>query len=437
MKPLTFSLLRDFVEFYKDVVIGSLLMGVGRYEKNLWLFFYKEETPFYLYLYMSPGSPLPLLFKQKLPPFPLSKGEKPVQLFLKKHVLKSRVTCFFVNANKGRILFLKLQNKSRQSALEIRLFPHGQNIIVQSDDKRISWNKVMEPPPFHPVQEQKQAQEAAKAAFVDFDEVSQRFLKEQSERKKKGIEQDKRNKGKQENSEIQFKHLIQKKQKILEKILLNLKEKEQKTQKYLKLGHYLNGVLRLEEVDLKWEKDIDYAKSLSWNRDRIFALYKKEKQKCHTMLKRISVLKEEIENLYKSPDSHVKKENFKRDYLDTRKRKETYLILTDKVMAFMGTSAQENLRLLRRSKPWHLWLHAKDMPGPHILVECLRGYKLREEDLLKAVKWLYGFQFKKNLPPVEFCVIVAECRYVRPIKGDKLGRVSYQNHRTFIYKENG
>ncbi|NJL25746.1 MAG: hypothetical protein HC902_11610 [Calothrix sp. SM1_5_4] len=33
-----------------------------------------------------------------------------------------------------------------------------------------------------------------------------------------------------------------------------------------------------------------------------------------------------------------------------------------------------------------------------------------------------------------FHVLVAECRHVRPIKGDKLGRVTYRDERVLIYR---
>ncbi|NJM10348.1 MAG: hypothetical protein HC883_05700, partial [Bdellovibrionaceae bacterium] len=34
-------------------------------------------------------------------------------------------------------------------------------------------------------------------------------------------------------------------------------------------------------------------------------------------------------------------------------------------------------------------------------------------------------------------ILIAECRHVRPIKGDRLGRVTYHNERVFTYQVPG
>ena len=438
MKSLTVHLLQDFVSSYKNLLIGARLLKVGRCERDLWLFFCKDKIFFYLYFCMDPQSPCPFMFRQKDLPLFFSKREKPVQLFLKTHTVGTKTTHFFVNVDKGRILFLEFQSPSRKSTLEIRLFPHGQNILVQSGGKKISWNKVMEIPLFSPsvqscrdIQDnqsnQHREKNPLKATSKDFDEMAQAFLKEYNRNKNK-------NKNGTQNPKAHFELLLSKKRKILKKLFLNLEEKKEKIQRYLQLSQHLNGVLNLKDVDLKWDKDLDHGKSLPWNREKIFSSYKKEKQKYKTILERILIVEEEIKALQKNPDFYLKKENLKQDYLQKRKGKETYLILTDKMMAFMGTSAKKNMELLRRAKPWYLWLHAKDLPGPHVLLACPRGEEVEEKHLLQVAGWLRLAQFKKKLPPVEFCVVIAECRYVRPIKGDRLGRVSYQNSRTLIYR---
>ena len=234
---------------------------------------------------------------------------------------------------------------------------------------------------------------------------------------------------------IHLEDLLQKKKKILDKVSFNLEEKGRKIKIYFEAGQYLSRILGLEEVDSKWKKYIHADESLFWNRENLFSIYKKEKKKKEAILNRIVALQKEMEDIRKNPDLFLKREHFKKDYLEKRTEKETYLALTDTVMAFMGASAKKNLELLRKAKPWHLWLHAKDFPGPHVLISCPRGGRGMSEQLIfQVAKWLCLAQFKKNPPPPKVHFILAECRYVRPIKGDKLGRVSYQNHRTLIYK---
>ena len=149
MKSFTLDLLLSFVSYYEELIVGARLNEVGIYKENLWLFFHKKEKgSFYFYICMNPNSPIPIVLKKPSFPFPKQKKAKPIQLFLKTHALGAKVSHFFVEEKLGRILSLKLQDPNKTCSLEIRLFPHGQNIIVQSEDKKISLNKVLANPLF-------------------------------------------------------------------------------------------------------------------------------------------------------------------------------------------------------------------------------------------------------------------------------------------------
>ncbi|MFN9065949.1 MAG: DUF814 domain-containing protein, partial [Bdellovibrionales bacterium] len=101
--------------------------------------------------------------------------------------------------------------------------------------------------------------------------------------------------------------------------------------------------------------------------------------------------------------------------------------------ASKGKSAQDNLALLRAAKAWDLWLHLRDYPGSHLILSLDKGQSVPQEVLNEAALWLAesSVKSKVKLSGMRFDVLVVECRFVRPIKGDKLGRVNYQNERVF------
>ena len=97
------------------------------------------------------------------------------------------------------------------------------------------------------------------------------------------------------------------------------------------------------------------------------------------------------------------------------------------------------MQLLKRAKPWHVWLHLKDFPGALGFIVLNKGKKPSSEDLGQAAEGLVKqtFKSKANQKNQEkFEVIFAECRHISPIKGDKLGRVTVKNEKSFIYKFN-
>ena len=90
--------------------------------------------------------------------------------------------------------------------------------------------------------------------------------------------------------------------------------------------------------------------------------------------------------------------------------------------------------LLRRSKPHDLWLHLKDYPSAHAIIHKQKDQKIADTDIMKVAGWLVkeGFSEKKSKPSGKFAVVIVECRHVKPLKGDKLGRVTYHNAREML-----
>ena len=53
---------------------------------------------------------------------------------------------------------------------------------------------------------------------------------------------------------------------------------------------------------------------------------------------------------------------------------------------------------------------------------------------MKIAAWLVkeGLSEKKSQVGGKFSVVMVECRHVKPLKGDKLGRVTYHNAREML-----
>ncbi|MEQ1666321.1 MAG: hypothetical protein ABL927_13205, partial [Bdellovibrionales bacterium] len=106
--------------------------------------------------------------------------------------------------------------------------------------------------------------------------------------------------------------------------------------------------------------------------------------------------------------------------------------LSDEIILFVGKSAKDNLRLLREAKPWHLWLHLQDIPSCHGIIHCFKNKPINDALLRKAIFHLITCHFGSKASGQygeKFAAMVAECRHVQPIKGDKIGRVTCKQSR--------
>ena len=117
------------------------------------------------------------------------------------------------------------------------------------------------------------------------------------------------------------------------------------------------------------------------------------------------------------------------------------LTLPNAMQLSTGKSARDNLALLRRAHAWDLWLHIKDQPSAHAVLSRAKGAKIPEEILRKKcsvanshVAWFPNFartsvKNSKFFPP--------NVGTVSPIRGDRLGRVTYRNEKVILVKFEG
>jgi predicted ribosome quality control (RQC) complex YloA/Tae2 family protein len=87
----------------------------------------------------------------------------------------------------------------------------------------------------------------------------------------------------------------------------------------------------------------------------------------------------------------------------------------------VGRSAKENDLILRRASPNDLWLHARGVPGAHVLIKN-GGRRVPEEILLQAAKLAAWYSKARGERKVE--VSYTEARYVRKPKGSPPGMVT-------------
>lgn len=158
-------------------------------------------------------------------------------------------------------------------------------------------------------------------------------------------------------------------------------------------------------------------------------------------MERIQVLKQEIEKLKMElaeiPFEMVAqaKESIGQKIMQKSESKGRRLKLSEQMDAVMGKTAKDNLALLRQAQPTDLWLHLKDEPSAHVIIVKPKNLEVPQNLIQKASEWLIAEMFskKKDRFGGRFQVIAVECRHVRPIKGDKHGRVTYHNARTYSF----
>lgn len=114
----------------------------------------------------------------------------------------------------------------------------------------------------------------------------------------------------------------------------------------------------------------------------------------------------------------------------TKKSARNYLQLTapDGAAVWVGKNAHQNAHLtFERAASEDLWLHARDVPGSHVIVPTAQGLP-SEEDVVWAAGVAAYYSKARHDTSVE--VIVTLKKYVRAIKGAAPGLVTYRREST-------
>lgn len=93
---------------------------------------------------------------------------------------------------------------------------------------------------------------------------------------------------------------------------------------------------------------------------------------------------------------------------------------------FVGRNSRQNAELLDRSEPFDLWLHARDVPGSHVIIKT-NAKPVPEGVLLQAAS--YAAYYSKLRNDGKVLVQVAEARHVNKMKGGQPGQVTIRQER--------
>lgn len=94
----------------------------------------------------------------------------------------------------------------------------------------------------------------------------------------------------------------------------------------------------------------------------------------------------------------------------------------------VGKNSGQNMALLRDAGGQDLWLHAKDVPGSHVILRT-EGREPLEEDILAAASLAaYYSKGRGGRVPVDVC----RRRYVKKTAGAAMGHVTFTNNRTLL-----
>lgn len=230
--------------------------------------------------------------------------------------------------------------------------------------------------------------------------------------------------------EKKFKKAVEKKTAALDRMREELAEKTSNVHR--ELGEWLKTHGTIDGAPGPVNKD----ESLAWNIEHAFHKAKENERKAEGTRARIAQVTQELIDLQKqgarSFDLPVKGVSAKqRESLLAKAaaRGRRHQVGED-LEVYIGKSAADNLAILRKAQPFDLWLHLRDFPGSHAILRRTRGRNVTDQELCEAGEWVVEQSLGKRAQPGErYDMLIVECRYVRPIKGDKLGRVNYSNDR--------
>ncbi len=392
-----------------------------------WLAFgFWKNGPLCLAFDLSSNSPLPLLFSKI--PFH-SKATKPLGLFLKSHASGKRVLQIELAETLGRVLRIQLGEESRRCEIEIRLIPRSVNVIAHSDDKKISLHKVQELKAQEPM-----VFEESKESKIDFEQISTEWLAQRRSSKSSKVNLQ----GQMSDEDkwlVQRDKNIKKKQAAQAALIESLKSDE--ADHWAQAGEWLKAY-QLNNLPEEFKKYINPDEGLAWNIEHAFKKSKSLKQKKLGTQNRIEVLEKEIADLKSMTFKDFQKSKSQmtgKPLMEKAKARGRKLQLADHIDVIIGKNAADNLAILRKANSWDYWLHLRDYPGAHAIIHRPKQRALTNQEVREAAKWFIKESLKnKASEGQEYALLMTECRYVKPIKGDKLGRVNYANEKILNIK---
>ena len=446
MKTPSFLELKTIVEYFSDELLSAQLQEIQATEDGLVFAFYrftKEPRLAYLVFDLDLAFPFAGLFFEN--PWLHLKKVKPVGLFLNSHAKNLNLSGIHLKESYGRIIELALGPLENQTRIELRVIPKNTNIIVTKDKKSISWypkkeisemsNAVLDPVGLESGEEEIRSIPSIFNSWL---------LRRGLSKNKKSESQSAGGQNPFDKWKAQKVKDLAKKKKAIDAIQTQIQEFANSP--WLAIGEHLK-IYGLKNLNPEWPQFLNFDLTASQNIQNCFAKSKAAKVKALGSKKRIQILEDEIANLADLSEQAFERTliiNNQRQmqskknnrFVEGRFRK---LVLENEneyksLVCYMGKSAKDNIDLLRKAKAWDYWVHLKDYPSAHAIIHRQKGQAVSQTELIRVATWLVkeSFKDKKSFVGIKIGVVYVECRHVRPIKGDKLGRVTYHEGREIL-----
>lgn len=379
-----------------DIIFSEGTLVLGMRESHSWMVFV-------------PGGKFPVFLIDQRNPIGQKKVIKPLYLFLRAHLLGKRLISIERRKGFGRVLDLVFEDRGGKTlSLEVILIPPDGNITAATPDARISLHK---PRDIVPVEEKELSAEDRTPQQIFADWLAWK------------------NSVPAAKSQTSTDNGEQKKVRILKSLEENLIKLQNDPSK--EIADHLSLTRSLEELPEKWKELILTDQSLDENIEHFYAVVKKNK------IKMLGLEKRKSELLSAAPIPAQKNKNgpIKKEVSLLHEARGRTRIISEGITAYIGKSAEDNLQLLRNAKAWHLWVHAKDFPSSHGVIAMNKGVPVGLDVLQQVGQWILeqtlSDKTRASWKGAKCQFIFCECRYVIPIKGDKKGRVTHKNEKSF------
>lgn len=441
MKPLNQYELENIVSWIFPQIEGAQLQEVFATGRGLVLCLYMQKS-FSLLIDLQTSAPFLGLFTAENCPWHKSKQTKPVGLFLNSHAKNLFLTKMSVESELGRVIQISLQNKHKVCELKIHAVPRLANLKVSAEGKAISW------------QPWKELDQNSDRLQMDIQEA--RSVSELMREWQQSLNEKPSKKNASTNPLVQLQKDLQKKIKARAEIVKTIEMNTKESENLYLLGEEFKQKKLEDFKNHPLEKYVNFKTTLSANREKCFATAKALIKKNEGAGLRIKKLDEEILSLEGLLSKFNQNENSSYLYQEllqssvqgksTEKHKifkqsseikSRKLVLESKASVYMGKSAKDNLALLRQARSWDYWLHLRDYPGAHAIIHREKNQSITTKEFQLIARWLAeeSLSSKSLHKGIRLDMVVAEVRFVRPIKGDKHGKVNYHSEKTmsFVY----
>jgi predicted ribosome quality control (RQC) complex YloA/Tae2 family protein len=419
-----------------QALVGAQLQDCLQSASEVGLMFYHAGETLWLWFDLSPQRPLVVRIQGKHPP--RKKISRPLTLFLRSRFLGRRLESVRADLKQGRVLIFSFHRGASEEAagpceIEARLYPRGQNMIARDGKSAVSENKPKEAEPPAP---------ATDGTVVrSWQEIETEWSQEQNVKSAQTLKASAKDAAALERDYLRA---IEKKEKALAVLGEELALKTSPL--YRDLGEWLkaHGTLDLApDAPEEWRAFVKVDESVSANIERAFHRAKENERKAEGTKGRLAQLEAEVGELKRrGPQAFQKNlEKAARDgaqnLLARAEAKGRRLKIKEDLEVYIGKSASDNLALLRRAQPFDLWLHLRDQPGSHAILRRARGRDVTDAELIEAGRWVIEQSLGRRADELvgeKHDLLIVECRYVRPIKGDRLGRVHYTHDRVLTVR---